>query len=164
MLRIKPMTQLSRVFCTFLRCAAFLQVIVAINIWLKLYGPVIFDPYRTVYEINRHGLCQDNSAAGPLSNRGEQTVTGQNAAQYVFSQFGRFFHPYTAMAERPRGFGKQGAGWGVVEIHLEAVGKHKFDIPQGIFRSWLLTQTIGKIFFADFPPVNTVGSHFVWAI
>src|SRR5262245_6127030 len=120
--RIKPMTQLSRIFCTLLRCPAFLQVIVAINIWLKLECPVIFDPHGAVHEINRHGLGQYDGATRPLSNGGEQPVPRQGAAQHVFGQVGRFFYPYTAMAESPFGFGKQGAGRGIVQIDLEAVG------------------------------------------
>ena len=71
------MTQLSRIFCTFLRCSAFMQVIVAIDIWLKLDCPVIFDPHGAVHEINRHGLSKHYSAARSLSNGGEKTVARQ---------------------------------------------------------------------------------------
>ena len=69
-----------------------MQGIVAINIWLKLYGPVVFDPHRAVHEINRHGLCQYDGAARPLAHRGEQTVTGHDTTQHVLGQFDRFFH------------------------------------------------------------------------
>ena len=139
------MTQLSRIFRTFLRCSAFVQVIVAIDIWLKLDCPVIFDPHGAVHEINRHGLSKYDSATCPLCNGGEKTVARQCPAQHVFGQVCRFFNPYTAMAESPFGFGKQCPRRGIVEIHLEAVGKHELDIPKGIFRSRFLTQTIGKV-------------------
>src|SRR5262249_8379901 len=133
------------------------------NIWLKLEGPVIFDPHGAVHEINRHGLGQYDGATRPLSNGGEQTVPRQDPAQHVFGQVGRFFYPYTAMAESAFRFGKQGAGRGIVQIDLEAVGKHELDISQGIFRSRFLTQTIGEIFLADFSPIDATRVYVVWA-
>ena len=99
----------------------------------------------------------------PASNRFLQRLLVPMGVvlQHGLRQRQRIFNADAAGTEGALGEAEQAACRSIVQIDRVHVGEHEGDAPEGIVRSGLLTQEIGKARAFDFAPVERAGIY--WA-
>src|SRR6476659_9142886 len=132
-------------------------LVAAVDIATKRNGSGPVRPRRDIDDMNRDRLGKIDH---PLFPTGDLGIDFLARPALVLEQQRRqiegILDPHAAMAEHPEIPGEKILGRGIVEIDIEAVGKHELRPAKRVLGAGILTQAIG--YSRQFRPIYAIGT------
>ena len=101
---------------------------------------------RPVGEDDGQGLLEaDRGGTLGLKHGGELLLVPLGIVEQQLRQFDRLVHPHAARTQGPVRPRKELAIGGIVEIDRVLIGKHEFDLAQGVLGSRRLAKGVGQV-------------------
>ena len=117
------------------------MIVALIGIAAELHRTVLVHPGGEIGHMDRNGRLEIDNALFALSDRAVDACPRPAlVGEQEFGQVERILDPHTAMAENAQVLIEQALRWGVVQIDIEAVGKHELHFAQRILAARILAQ------------------------